>query len=246
MSDLQDRKLRAYLKSAESWSHDREVANARSRRIAWIIASVAVVVALCEALALAALAPLKTVQPYTLLVDRQTGYVEALKPLDPKLISGDAALTQSFLVQYVIAREGFDIDTLQADYRKVALWSAGRARTVYVAQMQGANPESPLVRYPRSARVEVEVKSVTPMDRDSAMVRFNTVYADASGRAQAPQAWVTIIRYSYSSEPLSASDRFLNPLGFKVLSYRRSPEILTPSAGIAPPSDPLANQTGQP
>ena len=28
--------------------------------------------------------PLKTVEPYTLLVDRQTGFVQALKPLDPR------------------------------------------------------------------------------------------------------------------------------------------------------------------
>ncbi len=53
------------------------------------------------------------------MVDRQTGFVQALKPLDTQLVSGDKALTQSFLVQYVIAREGYDRSTLQADYRKV-------------------------------------------------------------------------------------------------------------------------------
>ena len=41
------------------------------------------------------LMPLKTVEPYTLMVDRTTGYVQALKPLDPAKISPDAALTQS-------------------------------------------------------------------------------------------------------------------------------------------------------
>ncbi|WP_163366505.1 VirB8/TrbF family protein, partial [Klebsiella aerogenes] len=91
--------------------------------------------------------------PYTLLVDRQTGYVQALKPLDAQQVSANAALTQSFLVQYVIARESFDAAALQSNYRKVSLWSAGEARNAYVAGMQASNPESPLVRLPRMSVV---------------------------------------------------------------------------------------------
>ena len=52
--------------------------------MAWIVATVALVVALFEALALIVLTPLKTVVPYTLLVDKQTGYVQELKPLDAR------------------------------------------------------------------------------------------------------------------------------------------------------------------
>ena len=89
-----------------------------------------------EALALVMLLPLKTVEPYTLLVDRQTGYVEALKPIERQTIAPDAALTRSFLVQYVIARESFDRPSLKANYRKTALWSAPEARAAYVAAMQ--------------------------------------------------------------------------------------------------------------
>src|SRR3546814_3839138 len=81
-----------------------------SRRTAWWVAGGAAFIAVCEALALLFLTPLKSVEPYTLLVDRQTGFVQQLKPLDAETISANRALTQSFLVQYVIAREGFDID----------------------------------------------------------------------------------------------------------------------------------------
>src|SRR3546814_6281119 len=63
-------------------------------------------------------------------------FVQQLKPLDAETISADRALTQSFLVQYVIAREGFDIDALQSDYRKVALWSSGSARQTYLSDIQ--------------------------------------------------------------------------------------------------------------
>ena len=62
-------------------------------------------VALAEAAALMLLMPLKTAVPYTLLVDRTTGFVQALKPLDPNAVTPDQALVQSMLAQYVMARE---------------------------------------------------------------------------------------------------------------------------------------------
>ena len=219
-------KREAYYREAASWSRDREDAIRSSRRVAWIVASIAAVIALLEAFALMLLTPLKTVEPYTLLVDRHTGFVQELKPLEPARISGDTALTQSFLVQYVIARESFDIDALQANYRKVALWSADTARSGYVSSVQASNPESPLARYPRSTVVETRVKSVSPVGPGAALVRFETQRVDLGGRPQAPSAWVAVIRYRYSGEPMRVEDRYLNPLGFQVLRYRRDAEAL--------------------
>ena len=226
--------LDAYYREAESWARDREEELRSSRRIAWRVAAAAVFVAMLLAIALAMLIPLKTVEPYTLLVDRHTGYVQALEPLDPERMSGDTALTQSFLVQYVIAREGFDVDSLQSSYRKVALWSGETARASYLAAMQPNSPQSPLVRYPRSSNVEVRVRSVSPLGRNVAMVRFETQRRDAGGQAHPPSSWVAMIRYRYTGEPMSLEDRFVNPRGFQVLRYRRDAETLAPEPEVPP------------
>lgn len=235
-----------YFAEGGSWAQDRRDGLVASRRIAWIVAIVAVVIALCEALALVILMPLKTVVPYTLMVDRQTGFVQALKPLDAQTISPDRALTQSFLVQYVIAREGFDYATVQADYRKVGAWSGGRARADYIAGMQASNPDSPLASLPRGTTIDVTVKSVTAIGANSAMVRFDTRRRDAGGQAQSAQGWVAVIRYRYSGEPMSAADRFINPLGFQVERYRRSQEVLAqpdPVPAASPPTTANTNAT---
>lgn len=233
--------LDAYYREAGSWADDRQEALNASRRTAWIVAGIACAIAFFEALALIMLTPLKTVVPYTLLVDKQTGFVQTLKPLDPQQVSGNAALTQSFLVQYVIARESFDSASLQANYRKVALWSEGKARGAYVAGMQASNPDSPLASLPRTTVVETRVKSVSPLGNGSAMVRFDTVRHDAGARSREPRAWVVVIRYRYSGEPLRIEDRFINPLGFQVFHYQRSPETLpaaepTPALSPTPPA----------
>jgi type IV secretion system protein VirB8 len=247
MNDESRKSLDDYYAQAGSWNRDRLQAMRSSRRIAWWVAGAAGLIAVLEAGALLLLTPLKTVEPYTLLVDRTTGYVQALKPLEPAKVAPDTALTQSFLVQYVIAREGFDLSTVNASYRKVALFSADRARSSYLSQMQVSNPGSPLVALPRGATVEARVKSISPVGRDVALVRFDTVRVDPNGQAQPPQPWIATVRYRWSGEPMKLEDRFVNPLGFQITSYRRDPEALPvsdtsgarPAAAPPPPSPPL-------
>src|SRR3546814_16291712 len=113
---------------------------------------------------------------------------------------------------------------LQSDYRKVALWSAGRARDDYLAGIQASNPDSPLMRLPRSSLIAAEVKSVTPMSDDSALVRFDTRRSDAGGQVTPAQPWGAIVRFEYSGEPMRVADRMINPSGFKVTRYRKSAE----------------------
>jgi type IV secretion system protein VirB8 len=230
--------LDAYYVEAGSWAEDRQEELRKSRKTAWTIALIAAVIALLLALALIVLLPLKTVEPYTLLVDRNTGFVQALEPLNPERISGDTALTQSFLTQYVIAREGFDADAIQTNYRRVSLWSADTARSSYISGQQASNPESPLARYPRTTVVETRVKSISPIAANVAMVRFETQRRDAGGQAQPPQAWVAVIRYRYSGAPMRMEDRLVNPLGFEVLHYQRNAEALPPEPPpAAPPAE---------
>ncbi len=211
---------------ADSWAWSVTDAAERSARRAWIVASVAAAIALLEAIALALLMPLKTVEPYTLLVDRQTGHVEALAPLDTRTIAPDAALTRSFLVQYVTARESFYAESLQEDYRKVTLWTGGDERKRYIDAMQATNPQSPLAFVPPGSTIKVEVRSVSSLSANSALVRFTTVRSDRAGGAMPPEYWAAVINYGFSDAAMSEADRLVNPLGFQVTRYRRDAERL--------------------
>jgi type IV secretion system protein VirB8 len=226
MKNSENISLNEYYKSADSWSDDRHREIASSRRIAWIVAAVLGGIAILEAIALILLMPMKTVVPYTLLVDRQTGYVETLKPLERKTITPDAALVRSFLVQYVIARESFDIDSIKNNYRKVALWSAQSARERYVADTQASNPRSALATLPRRAVVEVQVRSVSSLGPNTSLIRFTTTRTDAGAQAGSPLYWAAVVKHKFSGAAMSAEDRMVNPLGFQVTRYQRDPETL--------------------
>lgn len=230
---------------SDSWSESVTADLERSRRTAWIVACVSAAVALLLAGALVMLLPLKQTVPYTLLVDRQTGNVEALEPLNKQTIAPDAALTRSFLVQYVIARESFDADSFDRDYRKVTLWSTGKARQAYVSQMQANNPLSPLSYVPRGGTIDVEVRSISPLGGKRALVRFTTTQHNPGNQTQNPQYWVAVIGYQYSNAAMSEADRLLNPLGFQVTFYRRDAETL-PDAAPQPPLTPQASNERPP
>jgi type IV secretion system protein VirB8 len=41
-------------------------------------------------------------------------------------------------------------------------------------------------------------------------------------------AYTAVIGFKFSGTPMRAEDRFLNPLGFQVTSYRRDAEVMAP------------------
>lgn len=221
----------ADLPVSDSWATSVTDDLERSNRRAWLVAIIAASIALLEAVALVFLIPLKEVEPYTLLVDRQTGNVEALAPLDTQLVAPDAALTRSFLVQYVIARESFTTDGLQADYQRVSLWSDQAVSQQYARSMEATNPASPLAYMPRGGVIRTEVKSVSTLSEGRAMVRFATTRTDRGASSQPTQHWIAVIGYDFTAAAMSEADRYINPLGFQVTSYRRDAETL-PEEGI--------------
>ncbi|MFA5990601.1 MAG: VirB8/TrbF family protein [Sphingomonas sp.] len=230
----------SYYALAESWAADRRDGLRRSRTIAWTVAGIAIGIAALEAVALAALAPLKTVVPYTLLVDRNTGFAQALKGTEIDQIAPDAALTQSLLAQYVVARESFDISSISSQYRKVALWSADTARRRYLALIPPSNPESPLSRLPRTSVVVTTIRSVSPLSANTALVRFETRRIDQGQEAGASTASVAIISYRFARLPWSIEDRLVNPLGFQVTKYRvdqeAPPAVAPTTASVVTPA----------
>jgi len=235
----------SYYAQAQSWAEDRQILLKRSRALAWALAGVAVAIAALEAVALASLAPLKSVEPYTILVDRQTGYTQILKGDGAEKISADDALIQSMLAQYVIARESYDITTIARDYRKVALWSVDRARTSYMAVMQTGSADNPTTHLPRTSVVNTYIKSVSRLGSMAALVRFDTERVDQGQANGARQSSIAVVRYRFARAPMSFDDRLINPLGFQVVTYRKDQESPQPSDTDPAKLPNPAKQTGQ-
>lgn len=220
---------RIFQRRPDSWGEDLIERAHTERRRALMLAGVAALIAVLEAVALAALAPMKTVVPYTILVDRQTGYAETVKSLAPGPLTQDSAIAQSAIVQYVIARETFDATDLRTNFEKTALWSDSLVRSEYRRLYQRDNPESPLKLYPATTVVSTVVKSVAMLRPGSATVRFDTIRHDQGASGGERRSYTAVIEYRFSGAPMRMEDRFTNPLGFLVTHYRRDAEDSVPT-----------------
>ena len=234
----------AYYAEGESWAEDRAASDRSSRRTAWIIAAAFGAVAVLEAIALVVLLPLKTVEPYVVTVDRQTGFVETTQKLVPGgALTQNQAVTQAALVQYVLARESYDATDLKEKYRNTQWWSAPDERAAYLRLMAPQNPQSPLKLYGSTATVAVTVRSVSILGPDTALVRFDAERRTPGSSTGSVQPYAAAISFRWSGEPMRAEERFINPLGFQVVRYRRDAEAVAATPVPAPaPINPLAGQ----
>ncbi|MBA3525702.1 MAG: VirB8/TrbF family protein [Pseudomonadota bacterium] len=210
----------AYFASARTWADGQLKATARQTRIAWRVAAAAGLVALLLALTLLLLVPLKSVEPYVLTVDRQTGAVEAATSLEGGSLTQNEAVIQAQLAGYVIARETFDSTDLAQQYRRVQVMSSPPVRSAYVAQMAASNPASPLNALNRGDTVSIDIRSVSLIADGAALVRYTaTRVAEGAGTGQSTN-YVAAISFGFNGRPLRQADRYDNPLGFQVTRYR--------------------------
>ena len=219
MTEQQD-----YFAAARTWADSQASATARETRIAWRVAAGAAIIALLLALALVLLVPLKSVTPYILTVDRQTGAVEAATTVQSGRLSQNEAVIQAQLAGYVIARETFDSTDLANQYRRVQLMSSRPVAQAYVGQMAAANPDSPLRTLSQGDTVSIRIRSVSLINDGAALVRFSATRTGAGGGNGQASNFVSAISFGFSGKPLRQSDRYDNPLGFQVTRYRRDAE----------------------
>lgn len=217
-----------YYAEGATWECDLARRNRNSRALAWIVAAVMTVVAVASLGTLALLVPLKTYEPYMVVVDKTTGFVEVKRPMAEGPLTQDEAVTTFNVVRYVKARETYDPKALKDNFDLAQLLASGEAARELAEIYAPANPRNPIKLYGTGTDVTMSVKSVTFPNNRTALVRFST---DEKGPTSlTTRNWVSLIRFRYTAAPMRNEYRFDNPLGFQVLEYRRDQET-APSPG---------------
>jgi len=219
-----------YYADGATWEHDIARRNRNSRALAWIVATVMSVVAIVALGILALLVPLKTYEPYMVVVDKTTGFVEVKRPMAEGALTQDEAVTMFNVVRYVKARETYDPKALKDNFDLAQLLASGDAARELTEIYSPANPNNPVKIYGTNTEVAVNIKSVTFPNNRTALVRFSTDEKSATNTIT--RHWVSLVRFRYTGAPMRNEWRFQNPLGFQALEYRRDQET-APSPGTA-------------
>ncbi|EMJ9581347.1 type IV secretion system protein [Campylobacter jejuni] len=198
----------------------------KSNKRAWLIAFISIFIAIISIVAVVLLTPLKTIEPYVIRVDNTTGMVDILTMLDEKEISSNEALDKYFISQYVKAREGYYYELLNQDYLLTQLMSSEKVANEYRAWYEGENARDQILK--NSNEVSVQILSIVLGESNgvkTATVRaiITTKNLTSKGTTQATK--VITLSYDYILAKASEENRFLNPLGFKVLTYRIDDEV---------------------
>ncbi|WP_407977270.1 virB8 family protein [Brucella pseudogrignonensis] len=214
--------LKEYFDKSRRFDQDRMISAERSRRLAWFVATVASLLACVSVVAVVALTPLKTVEPFVIRVDNSTGIVEVVSALSSAAGTYDEEVTKYFAARYVRAREGYVWSEAEENFRTASLMSNAGEQQRFSLWYRGSNPESPQNVYGRSSTSSIAIKSISLINYNVVSVRYARTIT--RGDDIRTTHWVATITYSYANAPMSSSDRLVNPLGFVVSEYRADPE----------------------
>ena len=116
------------------------------------------VLSLGSVAALIALTPLKTVEPFLVRVDNNTGATDIVTILKEQTIKTDEALDRYWLTQYIKFREGYNYMTLQATYDATVLLSSDAVTKQFQAIYASDNAPHKLLR--DSGQVVTTIKNI--------------------------------------------------------------------------------------
>ena len=240
-----DRALEPYFQESASWDVDRVARARRSERMGWLVAGGGWLAVVLLAGALLALMPLKQVEPYLIRVDSTTGVVDVVPTYTGNAPLSEA-VTRYFLTHYITVCERFDYATAESDYEECGAFQTPQENEAWYARWNPSNPESPLNVHKDGSSLSVRVEDVSFFKRaagiqDLAQVRYLTIERQGTGEGEGYRHWIATIQYAYGSPSVDPKVRRWNPLGFKVVSLTREPEVLSDRSAAA-----VATSTGSP
>ena len=225
MSGVPSGDLKTYFDEARRWDQDRLASALQSKRLAWGVAACAGLMALCGTLAVAALAPLKSVEPFVVRVDRSTGAVDVMTGLKGEdHLTYDEAVSKYFLGLYVRAREGWLPAAAEQDFRQVSILSTPAEQQRWADEFRPANPQSPQILWGDRAESLIDIRAISFVSPKVANIRFHRLLRQAEQTTESD--WIATIAFTYTKAPMNEADRLRNPLGFQVISYRSDPEVV--------------------
>lgn len=217
----------AFAEAAADFERSKIEELKRSRTIAWRIAGVATAVGgLAAAAALVAILLRTEPEPVIIKVDNSTGSSTVLRSIRDNKDQYDEVVNKYWLAQYVRTCEGYDWYAIGDQFEACKLMSESDVAKEYSRKVQA--PESPLKVLKDKGKVGVKVGSIVFVG-DSAQVRYTSEKVNASGENtdNSPvQKWIATVVFQFKPGQMTEQQRLVNPLGFKVLTYRVDPEVI--------------------
>lgn len=217
------------LAETKNWYTDRYQSVSVQRNILFIFTLILLVGLGIEVMMITTMMNSKTFEPFVVEVEERSGIITQVSTKGKETYSQEEAVLRSLLVQYVRARESYDIETYRYNYSQlVRLFSSPDVYNEFRQIFAVTNKDSP-VNFGRTARREVNIKSLTFLDDTKRKVQARIELKDVALPARTVNATtniVAVITFDFKELDLSVEERYINPLGFQIQSYIAEKELI--------------------
>lgn len=211
-------------KESRNWYKDRYQVVLLQRRLLMGITVLALLSTLASVYVIGQMAPLKSVEPFVIQVDSKSGITQTVDPLTVEEITGIEAVNNYFLVQYIRARESYNMADFRRNYPIVRVMSEISGVYQKFAQ-EATNPTGPAARLGSTGTRSVKFKSISYLKPNLAQARLLIEETAANG-GTVQYHKIATIGFEYTKLALTTEERYINPLGFRVKEYRMDEDAL--------------------
>lgn len=218
----------------KNWYSDRYQSVVVQRNVLSIFSMVALIFSTIAIFLVYSNIPIVTVEPFVIQVEPKSGLTQVVNPQTSQEIAGDPAINQYFIARYIYARENVDA-SLPQNFQTVRLMSdPENVFRLYTWEVDATNPESFLARYGGKGERVTKITSQQRLDTNRNCVNVKCTaqvrVTIKEGQRGAPPSKViyaiVTMEYTFTTVNLTVDERYVNPLGFRVLSYRVTQENL--------------------
>jgi len=209
----------------KNWYKDRYQYVLVQRKILLLITSLSLIASLVTVIVIAQLTPLKSVEPFVIQVDQKTGITQTVNQMTVNEITANESINNFFIVQYIRSRENYINADLARNYNVVRLMS--EPSKVYGEFMNQASPNNPMsnaARLGTTGQRTIKFKSIIYLNPQ--LVQARLLVEERAGNNLGQQHLIVLLNFEYINMVLTIEDRYINPLGFRVIDYRVDEDTL--------------------
>lgn len=219
-------------KSAESldkdinWNSSRYSTVVAQRNVLLFFALILLAAISISILAIFKISTSSTIEPFVIEIEKKSGIVQLVDPVTVKQYSANEVLNNYFITEYIKAREVFDPYHYNYNYyTKVRLFSSSNVYNEFRNYIRLQNLDDLFNLYSDFVKNEFKIRSIQKLGNDALQVRFTVEFTRKDGSSTRKNK-IVIMSYRYASLEMDDQQRYINPLGFQVISYRVDDEYV--------------------
>jgi len=216
----------------KNWYADRHQSVLVQRNMLSILSLVAIVFSAIAIFFVYRNIPIVTVEPFVIQVEPRSGVTQVVRAATAAELTAKESINNFFIVRYIKSREGFDA-AIRQKFEIVRLSSDPQAVfRQYAWEVNQNNPESFIARSGAKGRRIVKIKSMSRLDKQPScadvvcQIQARVRIIENIKGIQTQYDRVILMEYTYTTLNLAVEERYLNPIGFRVLSYQVDNEVL--------------------